>query len=1683
MSNKYEERQKKLVKKQKAKEDSLTKLQRKFADRPRTLSSTNKISENMADDLRAKNKKKKSSAKDSLRTKQSVYDYDEKKAQAEKKSSEKKKQNAEKNRKTKESLKKQADWAIRSVKSDFLPTEERQKVQNQIAKEKAEDYQKKGGFANDKIGQAYAGFGEAVIDASPVGIAYSIAKGKKLSDSDLTKKGKKDSVLDVEPTEEGKKARKAGKIAGEMLSYASAYGAAGKATSKAAAKALSTKTGKKAVEKAAASKAGKKVGEETVKKAAKEITKDAIADATVGTAMDYGLGKGEGLEGKELAEYMGKNALLNIGIGGAVDLAPVALRAVSKKAGKNTLRTATKEAEEAVDNAPKTAKTASESVEKAVNTELPTKATKEAESGKKTVDLPATSNKRLTSNDEAEYLSTGNDKAKYLKTKRSDYKGKKVLTSEEIPNYVEDSINGVVQNDIKPYGKVGNRLSEEVKALSGGNVDIGNYHLELSSDDLRHAYKNHSTAKQAGNLPLSLEDFKKAVDYVDNYDDVLEVIPTKKGTRILLGKQINGHSVITEIVSEPSKSLRLKNMWKLDTDTYLSRYNGVIKEKAPMLTTSQPKNGETYYQPSDMLSTQSISDSVENVKLKDLGADTAKNTSDIPQFLKQEQPEIKVNSKGEEVKVADFDVEGDKTVGIVSPGTQDFQEAIEHASGTFDRLYKAFVNSTHEIDKLSKAAGDNRAVNSVQAVKTANGTSDYIFKKHLVNPKGEVIDDRSFIDVFKPISDNSEAFNEYAQHLNNIDRWKQDKPLDRNVTAEDSINRVNELVQEHPEFPQLTQNLNSWWNKVTHAWLVDTGRMTENAWQAMTTKYPNYVPAFMPDKGVKIGGSRFSINSGTKAAKAGNTLKRIPIEDAMMQQVQQMVKTTRKNDLYLNVIDTLRNNPEELKRFGVVSSDRQVLDNLDFDTILSNSEKESLKEVNSKLYTISAMENGEKVTAYISADLAEAFAKIDNVIGSKNMQAFANIGKKLTNAMKSVITVYNPVFSLANLSRDIPSALIQTQNGTMPFTKNMFKAVEQMATNGEMWNKYLALGGKTSGYVGSNRTFRNTLVPTKNPIKNVFDGIKNVLGAAGEVTESIPRFAEFLSTMERTGNIDEALRDSARVTTDFSNAGEVGKTLDAWTLYLNAGIQGLDTFAKTIKAHPLRTAARSASVITVPYALLTLYNWSNPHYQDLTDHTKQNYFILPNLAGETDDEGNAKTFIKIPLNREYGAIFGSALDVVAGYASGEVDPWNGYANTIKNNFMAADPASENILAPLLINLPNNVNYAGSKIVPTNLQKVSPELQYDSSTSGLAKGISKVASNLKIPSETLRSPMKVDYLLDSYTGYYGQVGQALTDQSLQGTGERVKGATIDPFIDRFTADPRYSSGVVSDFYNAKEEAEKAYNDIRLTNGDKGQEYVVNKAYTAIQDELSELSKEEKSILADNTLTAKEKAEKSKEIREQRNEIARGAAARVEDAIAEYKQNPNYAVLDASQKESYEKKYKDLGVSKEDYAVAKQIISDTDAETNAAKAYALLENGQSVDLAIAMTSEKAVEEASEYKKNGVTYDEIQKANQIVKDSGYSKSVGKAYALLSNGTSEGVATMMTSERAVKNATRCKQAGVTPEVLDKVASYIDTNGNGSYTKDEIMAFFDANGAEFTRVQKAAIFMSLNTSKYNPYY
>ncbi len=204
-------------------------------------------------------------------------------------------------------------------------------------------------------------------------------------------------------------------------------------------------------------------------------------------------------------------------------------------------------------------------------------------------------NIRMTNADESEYIQTGNRPQVIAVKQAAVNSGEKiVLTSqEETRNYIHGAISGETKGVIpKAYGKVGSSMANDVYAKSNGTFDVEGWYLELIPSDLRHAFLQHSDAKQNGNIPLEEKDFLNIPDYIDTYDDILECKTFSNGEReIVLGKKINGYSVIVEIVSKSRKSLSFKNMWGVDTPTYEAKYKNNTEYRPSR--SSEIANGST----------------------------------------------------------------------------------------------------------------------------------------------------------------------------------------------------------------------------------------------------------------------------------------------------------------------------------------------------------------------------------------------------------------------------------------------------------------------------------------------------------------------------------------------------------------------------------------------------------------------------------------------------------------------------------------------------------------------------------------------------------------------------------------------------------------------------------------------------------------------------------------------------------------------------------------------------------------------------------------------------------------------------------------------------------------------------------------------------------------------------------
>lgn len=142
----------------------------------------------------------------------------------------------------------------------------------------------------------------------------------------------------------------------------------------------------------------------------------------------------------------------------------------------------------------------------------------------------------------------------------------------ELLGFIKQSIKGKLTNTMGVYGKVDERLAKEVKRFDS-NLNIEGMYLELSADDLRHAYKHSQTNDNyEDDMPLEWGDIIDSIEDVNRCDvERIEHHPNGR-VAIHLSKYHGGGIVHTiEIVSKSYNSVRLKTMFKNTVAGYIKK--------------------------------------------------------------------------------------------------------------------------------------------------------------------------------------------------------------------------------------------------------------------------------------------------------------------------------------------------------------------------------------------------------------------------------------------------------------------------------------------------------------------------------------------------------------------------------------------------------------------------------------------------------------------------------------------------------------------------------------------------------------------------------------------------------------------------------------------------------------------------------------------------------------------------------------------------------------------------------------------------------------------------------------------------------------------------------------------------------------------------------------------------------
>lgn len=1011
-------------------------------------------------------------------------------------------------------------------------------------------------------------------------------------------------------------------------------------------------------------------------------------------------------------------------------------------------------------------------------------------------------------------------------------------------------------SDVRDFSEVG---SSKINAYQYDNPEVKPYFQEVAKDmlyDLDNSTKGERYMTEDGQ-------FKGIKRNVPN--DIAELLDGENGVKYSYKEIEDGLNAIIKDNGAENKAVAKRLEFYIDQrlrNGYMDSIAGKIPANNEYIETLRNKNaGENPNIPAEMEKEEVLKFSPEQerqyYKNNGMSDETAKILTEMP---KPEKTPI-----GERIK----------------EGKAKFSEQL----GYFKRN---LVDKGETIYKLGKKTKNPNLYAKYDKRGTTTGEANYdigVGQTNLEGKRFENFTDKNGNKTSMSLNQIWEGIdpqigNEYLAHYLNVDRYKQvnqkgrdiqdafqkqidegkitqeyaDKVIKENegnkyvfgpsITDKDSLNRIKELEKEHPELKRFGENVWQYGRNQLQT-RVDAGQISQAQADQFLRDTPHYVrlqrnvdtktsPLLEFDKNGNV-----KVNKNLKEFK-GSTLDILPFKESMAQYT-------------FDVRNSIRDNifAQELAKTLGIDANGQAVDNID-DIFGQNTEL--LKDNGDGTYSLTFFNKGVATTIPVNEGIYESLQpnkhyKFEGTLPFKGIRKFDNFRKGL-------LTDKNPMFLATNMMKDAFDAPLNSKYPAS-FAKNYPRAIKEILTNGEYYQQYQALGGLQNTYF-ENQEFQKQ-GSKANPLTWIEKG--------NNAVEQFPRLAEFISTMEKTGDVDQAMYNAAEITTNFKRGGDWTKAANRnGVTFLNASVQG---FSKQIRnftdiQNPRQAAQLLGKLVVLGIApgLINDAMWDDDdEYKDLQDYQKDNYYLFKGKDGK---------WIRIPKGRAI-SVFQSAARRTKYALKGDEKAFDGFVDFAKNQVAPNSPFENNIFAPLS-QVSNNKSWSGNKIISDSLSKRPTEEQYNEKTDEISKWIGKQVKDAPIP-ENFKSPLAINYLIDQYSGVIGDVGlPMITPRSSSDTSNPIKAAAKD----KFSFDAANSSKSVGNFYDKKDEIEKQKNSIKATPIDKAK----NSYMTSRSMELSELYKKQKDIQNSN-LSKEEKYNQSKEIQKQINKFAKETIENVDN----------------------------------------------------------------------------------------------------------------------------------------------------------------------------------------------------------
>lgn len=597
--------------------------------------------------------------------------------------------------------------------------------------------------------------------------------------------------------------------------------------------------------------------------------------------------------------------------------------------------------------------------------------------------------------------------------------------------------------------------------------------------------------------------------------------------------------------------------------------------------------------------------------------------------------------------------------------------------------------------------------------------------------------------------------------------------------------------------------------------------------------------------------------TGNKDFKSKNPIKNIkgsgrdiinPLE-TIVKDTYNIIKLVEKNRVGLSLADIAQLDKTGAFVFGPIHKTKTTKDIQGNDVLSKDNTIDEENEI--KVYI-----DGKPQVYEVDKDIAKIINGLslsNQILYSRTLETIATLPAKM---LKFGATDVNLAFAFKNILRDLPIALVSTENKFFTVMNNVFKLtalglkslLNKKARN--EWNDIADLmnkaGGGQSLLINDNRDstiraiddlkYTGYLNKIWNKVKqrDFVEAVKTGVIATAETTraivgflEQVPRMAEFVSSLESKPltkeNLEQAGFNARKITLDFASGGNLSKWINKYVPYTNAFFLGISKVAEVAK-NP-KMFKRLLGVLA-GYALIVilnrLLNGEDEEVNDVNRTQKYTNFVFK----------VGKNIYRIPKTIEL-APFYTTIDTAI----------NAVFDTIKQNKINTKEYLKDIYGSFTANLVPNVlpqvaklpielyanksMFFGTPIVSAELEKVLPEYQYTEYTTELSKFIAKTLGNIGINkgviASTIGSPQRLEYIVNSLTGGTGK----FLFQTIDKIG-RMTGALPDkeydlpektfadiPFIRAFVIRYPQQSRSIQEFYEKYNEMKKYADTFKLS----------------------------------------------------------------------------------------------------------------------------------------------------------------------------------------------------------------------------------------------------------------------------